>query len=333
MRKELVWAGIIGILFGVVIGFGVWRVRSKVTLKNEPIPTSSPQSGLGQFKITIDKPENLGVVTESPVSVSGITKSSNWIIVSTDEEDYITKSLEDGTFSVDVDLKAGINHIMASSINLQGNIASQKILSVYSESFQTSTPTPETATSEADIKKAVALKIAQAEKPPRAYIGIVTDIAESTIQIKSTDSQIQQISTNKLDIVVVNVKGTTNKIVKLADIAIGDFIVAMGYIDDNDVLDVQRILIADSPIEPKIGIYLQRVKIVGKNSLDLINIENGESVTITPGRNTVVNSFTEGKLKIIKLSGISESGLIITASDISVSPAIIRSLYNLGSVN
>jgi hypothetical protein len=330
MRKELVWAGIIGISFGLIIGFGAWRVRTSITPKNKPQATIAPPVEVGQFKITIDKPDDMGVVTTNQIEVTGITKALAWVVVSTEKGDYLTQSTTDGSFSSTIDLVSGVNHIKATSLNNQGNTSSQNILVVYSASFQTSTPTPETSTSEADMARAVALKIAQAEKLPKAYIGTVTDITDATIQIKNTDSQIQQIDTNKLDVAVVNTTGTTNKAVKLTDIAIGDFIIAMGYVDGNDVLDVQRILIADLLTEPKIEVSMQKVSDVAKKTVTFEPKGDEEALVITPDNNTDIESFLDGKIKNVALSFLSTSNYVIVVTDISGTPTLTRTLFDIG---
>jgi hypothetical protein len=326
MRKELLWAGIIGISFGLVIGFGAWRVRSSMTSKVGPEPTPTPRGSVSQFMITLDKPQNLDVVTSSSIGVSGITKPLVLVVVSTEKGDYLTKSLADGTFSRDVDLTSGINHIKVSSVNSDGAIATQEITAVYSASFHTSEDLQKTATDTAQI---VAQKIAQAGKLPKSYIGTVTDIADSTIQIKTTDSQIQQIETDGTNVAVVNVKGTNNKAVKLTDIAIGDFIVAMGYVDGNDVLDAQRILIADPSVKAEISISLEKVSTVAKKSLTLTSENGGETSTVTPDKNTAIESFLDGKTKTIKITDIVSSDRLVVVSDTTGTPAFTRTLFHL----
>lgn len=331
MRKELLWAGIIGIIFGIAIGFGAWRVRNKSQNDGNPTPQPSAQSGTGNTKIALDKPENLRVFMENPVAVSGLTKALNWVIISAGNKDYIAESSDDGTFLVDTDLEAGVNHIQASSINADGSLATQKVLVVYSESFKPDGVTLNQASSESKMQDSVALKLAQSENPPRAYIGTVTDIAETTIQIRSTDSQIEQISATGESIDVLNTKGTSNKSVKFADIAIGDFIVAMGYLDGNDVLDAKRILISDVPNDPKLDISLYKVKNVGKKSLDLVSVARSEDSSLTPDKNTVILSFDEGKVKKIALADISPDQLIIVVAEKTGSPSLIRTVFAISS--
>jgi hypothetical protein len=326
MRKELVWAGVIGISFGLVIAFGAWRVRSSVVSKEKPIPTSTPQVGVGKNRITIDSPRNLDVIVASPFTVSGITKPLTWVVISSENVDYLTQSADNGTFSVDVKPEAGINHIKVTSVNVQGDESSQEIVAVYSPSFQTDAPA---ITEGSETDKTVALKISQAENPPKAYIGTVTDISDSTIQIKSADSQIQQIATDKFDVAVVNAKGTTNKAVKLVDVAIGDYIVAMGYVDGNDVLDVKRILVTDSSAETKISVSIQKVDSVTKKSLTVTPAAGGEVYTVTPDKNADIMSFSDGKVKDISLTDIEKSDTIIMVSNITGTPSVSRSIFNI----
>jgi sporulation protein YlmC with PRC-barrel domain len=114
----------------------------------------------------------------------------------------------------------------------------------------------EPATEEGDtIRDKVQQKVEEARTVPFSYIGTVTDIAEETIQINKhvfdglteTNGQIQQISINEEATTFVKIAKTTTT-VNFSDVAIGDFIIAMGYKNGNDVLEAQRILIT-TPLE------------------------------------------------------------------------------------
>ncbi len=108
----------------------------------------------------------------------------------------------------------------------------------------------------ATIRDNVQKKVEEARTIPFAYIGTVTDIAEQTIQInkfifnktKEDTGEIQQVSVDEENTVFVKIiKNTTS--VKFSDLAIGDFIVAMGYKNGNSVLKGERILITTA-VEP-----------------------------------------------------------------------------------
>lgn len=267
MRKELIWAGVIGISLGLIIAFGVWRVNFSMKPKNIVTNTPKPKANNFEFKIVLDKPENNDVVTTGNVTVSGITKPLSWITVSGEEDDYIIQSDEQGVFSQDVDLISGVNQIKTTAFDSEGNESIEKVLVVYSSAFQTKTvPTPASdASSEAGIRQKVEAKVADLLNKPKAYIGTVTDITDSTIQIKTMDGEIKQISTANDGVTVVKANPTA-KTVKLTDIAIGDFIVAMGYINSSSVLSAQRILIVDPITEPKITALIGNISDIDKKT-------------------------------------------------------------------
>ncbi|RLC30659.1 hypothetical protein DRH13_04035 [Candidatus Woesebacteria bacterium] len=115
----------------------------------------------------------------------------------------------------------------------------------------------ETSTDEANsVRDNVQKKVEEARTIPFAYIGTVTDIAERTIQInkfifskaKEDAGEIQQISVDEEDTAFVKVTKSTTS-VKFSDLAIGDFIIAMGYKNGNGVLEGKRILITTA-VEP-----------------------------------------------------------------------------------
>lgn len=331
MRKEVLWAAIIGISFGLIIAFGVYRINS--TIKPEisnPENTPSPQKNNSEFKITLDKPENDDVVTQDTISVSGITKPLSWITVSGEDSDYILQSDDQGIFLQDVDLISGVNQIKVTAFDPEGNQSIEKVLVVYSSSFQT-TPVASpsanpTSSSDSAIRQKVQEKVANALNKPKAFIGVVTDIADSTIQIKTTGSEIKQISTDPQATTVVKVT-TTSKTVKLTDIAIGDFIVGMGYVNTNSVLKAQRILITDPITEPKINAVFGKITDTSKKTLTVSSLKGGQGVDITPGTKTDIELYTKGAETRAKFASIGDGDLVIYVSDTSGDTPVIRAVF------
>lgn len=112
------------------------------------------------------------------------------------------------------------------------------------------------ATDSADeIRQRVQEKVNQALNVPHAYIGTVTDIAENTIQInkltfaetKKEGGEILQVSVSEEDTEFAKVNETSQTI-SFEDVAIGDFVVAMGFKNGNGVLEAIRILVSTPPI-------------------------------------------------------------------------------------
>ena len=336
MRKEIVWVIAIGVFIGLIVAFGFYRINSSVTPNNKNSQSeSSPNPGPSEFKITLDKPDNDDVVTTTPLTVSGITKSLAWITVSGEKGDYILQADDTGVFSQDIDLVSGVNQIKVTAFDPAGAESVQKVLVVYSSSFQLNT-VPSPAGSESDttgsaIRQKVAQKVSEAMNKPKAYIGTVTDIADSTIQIKAQNSEIQQISTSNDGITVVSSKGTVTKNVKLTDIAIGDFVVAMGYVNSNSVLLAQRILVVDPIDEPKVESVFGKVSDVSKKDLTITG-ETPEpdmaAVTrVVPDKNTDFMQIIDGKATNIKFGSIANGDTVIFVRDNTKDTPTIRAIF------
>lgn len=317
MRKEVIWAIIAGVVLGLIVAFGVYRANAKMSgtkRQTAKLATPSPKPGQSEFKIVLDKPENADVVTTKTVAVSGLTKPDSWITFSGEDSDYVIQSDEKGTFNQEVDLTPGVNQIKVTAFESSGVKSATQVLVVFSSSFQEkSAPTDspsQGATETSDIRAKVAANVARTLNRPKAYIGTVTDITDSTIQIKNMESLIEQISVSK-ETVVTNSTGNTTKTVKTTDIAIGDFVVAMGYIGANSVLSAQRILVTTALTEPKLTINQAKVTSVTKNALSVNVTSDGTTDTVTPDKNTDIVAVAKGVSKTAKFITIEADDAVI----------------------
>lgn len=330
VRKELVWAGIIGISFGLIIAFGAWRISSANKKSPEALSTPTPLPITSEFKIALDKPEDNDVVTDNIVNVSGITKPLAWITVSGEKGDYIIQSDDKGVFAQDVDLIGGVNQIKVTAFDPKGAQSIQKVLVVYSSSFEVTkvpTPSPNDNSTESAIRAKVQQKVADAMKKPKGYLGVVTDIADATIQLKTSAGEIKQVAVSSDNVTVVNSKGTTNKTVKIADIAIGDFIVAMGYINTSSVLSAQRILVTDPVTDPKITALFGKVTDASKKTITVETLKDNQSQTVTPGTKTDIETFVKGKITGSKITDVDSGDMVIYVTDSSSDTPTVRSIF------
>lgn len=341
MRREVVWAIIAGIILGLIVAFGVWRIKSSVS-KNKKVvnniveqtPAPTPIS-IQEFKVVLDKPLNNDITTENSIIVSGITKPGLWVVISGESGDYIIQSDTSGAFSENIELIAGVNQIKVTAFDSTGSSQSTNVLVVYSSNFQQRViPSPSPSAGEASesssIRQKVAQDIANTISRPKAYIGTVTDITEKTIEIKNPSSDIQQLSIDALLTNVTNSVGATSKQVKTTDIAIGDFIVAMGYVGKNSVLDAQRILITSTITPPNINAFHAKVTSFTKKSLVVLNnIDNTES-TVQPDSNTDIYSVKDGKSTSIKLGTITNDDIVLYTSTVDSKKTVtIRSIFKI----
>lgn len=331
MRKEVVWAIIGGLVFGLVVTFGVVRVNSSLRPRgiNTQGPTPTPEAIQSEFKIVLTKPENDDVVSQNISTIEGITKPLAWITISGEKGDYILEAGDGGAFSQDVDLVSGVNQIKITAFDTTGSQSIEKILIIYSSSFQiksADSSTPPTST-ESSIRENVQKKVNEALNKPKAYLGTITDITDSTIQIKSDDGTIAQISVDPVTVTVVKATGTAaSKTIKLTDMAIGDYIVAMGYKNSNAVLDSQRILVTDPVTDNKINSYLARITDVSKK-LGVQTIKGSQNMTLTPGKNTTISVFKNGKATVAKIANLESDMIVIFVMDESGTTPTPRSIF------
>ena len=134
MRKEIIFAILAGITFGLIIAFGVWRAN--VALRPDGANTTETDNVSevvqADFGITVAKPQDYQVVTTSPTILTGITKPGVWIIASTEEEDYMTTTDEDGEFEIEIDVVGGVNEIIITAFDKDGSETEERLTLVYS---------------------------------------------------------------------------------------------------------------------------------------------------------------------------------------------------------
>ncbi len=251
MRKEVLFAIIAGISIGLIIAFGAWRVSKLINKKPNTQTTQKTPPPNQNLSLSVSNLDDYYIITENPYTIKGLSTPKDPIIVSTIEEDYFTTTNEDGTFEIEVEFPAGLSEV---------KINEKKILVVFSTEFgkyltttsDNATPEQEeekTATDESNtksnlevIRERVMEEISSKSLKKLAYVGTITDINSGSIQIKSLEGDIKQLSLSDDASFVNTLKNNIE--VKQNDLAIGDFIVAMGIVNGNKVLDTKRILIS-----------------------------------------------------------------------------------------
>lgn len=272
MRKEVLFAILAGTFFGLIIAFGIWRLNSTLSPGNntstEASPTPQPPE---EFGITIAKPEENQVLTDSPGTITGITKPRSFVIASSNDEDFITQAGDDGEFAIEVDLVGGVNQILLASIDESGKMATTQISIAHSTelSIEEGEESQEESTESSDVvRDRVQEKVSEAQNIPLYYMGTVTDIVEEAVQIRSDSGEIKQVSVEGQDASYVSLVNDTEQI-EFSDVAIGDFIVAMGFVDSNEVLSAQRILVTTPPSEITRQIVFGQITNIGGGQITL----------------------------------------------------------------
>lgn len=315
MRNELLVAIVTGILFGVVVAFGIWKANTTLNAKaTSPVTTqvlsqtetASPTPTPAQkLEIELISPLSEDVVTQKTTTISGITQSKIWVSVASGNSYQLVKSHDDGTFKATLDLLPGIHQVLISAFDSEGKTIEKVATIVSSPTFATASPAPK-------------------DQHPKAYIGVITDKTENSLQIKDQRGTILLISLNPETIKVAKVTDT-QKDASYSDIAIGDHIAALGYVKPNDVLDTAQILLAEAPKKLATrAVYGNVTDITSKNvtvsSKDGSNyiVEPGKTVVVTQGDTQVKSTFTEVDSDQTIIAVGSASGLSIVPDRIHI---------------
>jgi hypothetical protein len=319
MRKEVLFAILAGVFFGLIIAFGLWRLNSTLAPSDDTQTEASP-TPVPEFSITIAEPGEGQVVTESPTLITGITKPNSFVIASTEDEDFMAKADEDGGFEIEVEVVGGINQVLAASIDKTGKIASVEITIAHSTELSANEEEQEQeeSTESSDtIRQKVQDKVEQAKTVPHFYMGTVTDIAEGTIQIRTSSGEIKQVSTAEDETTYVSLVNDREE-VEFSDVAIGDFLVAMGFKNSNEVLDAQRVLVTTPPGE------IGRAIVAG----NILEIFSGEVVIEKEGEQEITLDFPR-VWKGPDLDELAEGEMLIAVGEADGNTISIRSIFQI----
>jgi hypothetical protein len=139
MRKEIVFALLSGSILGIVLAFGVIRARSAVDTVSF---TEEILQEVGSVKtefnndvgLTITTPKEADVLTTPNTAVTGYTINNSVVTITTEEDDYIFLSDEEGNFEHTINLKSGVNTIMVNSFS-DSKVYEANFMVVYSSEF------------------------------------------------------------------------------------------------------------------------------------------------------------------------------------------------------
>ncbi|OGM24553.1 hypothetical protein A2627_03455 [Candidatus Woesebacteria bacterium RIFCSPHIGHO2_01_FULL_39_28] len=342
MRKEVLFAIVAGGLVGLIIAFGVWRANKAISSKpaekiaveatpeEQATATPKPETGL-----VIASPEDQTVIVETPVTISGLSRSNSIIAILGEEKDYVIQNESNGEFKVDLDLVPGVNQIKIISFDKDGQKTEKNLNLVYSSEFSktsaTGSPPPSPAVTGADsVREKVKEKVEEKLKNPKAYIGTITDITATTVQIRSSAGEIQQVSVDKDLTTFIEIdKNKVSKEVKFTDLAIGDFIVAMGYKNGNEVLAARRVIITPViKLTERTAVY-GTVLTNAKNKITTKNTGSQNVTTIEPDNPVNITEDANATVVKIKLTRISEGNVIVAIGTTTGTSFLARRIHVL----
>lgn len=138
MRKEVIFAIIIGLFLGLVILYGIQLANqstkkatgSSVTPTQEETTSPTPTPNIAQGIIIIS-PQNHAVVNTNSVRIVGKTVANSTVAISDSEDDILINADKDGSFSTDIKLTGGANIINITSLKPDLTTDTAKITVIY----------------------------------------------------------------------------------------------------------------------------------------------------------------------------------------------------------
>jgi hypothetical protein len=142
MKKEILFAILIGVVMGLFITYGVYhsqrsgevnQTTTNIEELNEVTPTTDPQKN---GKLTLYSPEDESIIAESSIQVTGKTLPNSFVVVFVNDEPVITQADETGNFSKNVDLETLANVITVHALDEDGvHYSTQRTIIVYADSL------------------------------------------------------------------------------------------------------------------------------------------------------------------------------------------------------
>ncbi len=332
MQKEVLIAIIFGSLLGVVVAFGIWKTNNalktkeneKVTQELNPGAEDSSAKKEGVAGLSIIKPEEKSVFNTNPVVFSGITGPNQYIIISGEDRDLALISDNSGGFSADLNLISGLNEVGVYSYDKGGNAQKKSLLLIYTT--QLGNDNPSEASGEGTVEERVEKKLEEASNKIVANLGTITDIAESSVQFRSMDGDIKQLSITN-DTTFANIIKTPKEI-KFSDMAIGDFIVAMGQLKEaNGLMNSKRVLITSPFKSTTRKVVMGTVNEVGKKELKVKELVTNEILSVDISVKYNVYSIGEKGVVKAKATDVTKDKAVIISGDLKDSSFQPRTIY------
>ncbi len=139
MKKEVLVAVFVGLSMGLIITFGVYRVKSSITQKPtaEFIQTNpETEATTTPTVLALHSPEDGTIQLEKELTVTGTTIANSFVVVFINNSDYVSTSDGSGNFTVKVTLDEGVNIIRVHVIDENSSSVVEERLVVVSDLFE-----------------------------------------------------------------------------------------------------------------------------------------------------------------------------------------------------
>ena len=165
------------------------------------------------------------------------------------------------------------------------------------------------------VKDKVKQRIETLSIKPKAYVGTLASVTDSTLEIKTKEGKTLLASTSQ-DTTVVKVTGGKRSEIKFKDLALEDFVIAMGFVEERDVLSSKRIIaLSEAPFRKKASVF-GTVEENALGELIIQNLKNNKTWNIGTDKKTVVWEKTADGFGSVKLDKIEPGDKVVVAGGV-----------------
>jgi hypothetical protein len=276
MRKEQIIAVVLGSLIGVVVAFGIWRFVKGKPQSQSPENTQVQENKTASVdELSIVSPTDSTVSRNSNLTIAGFAPP-NSVVSSNASQSSIVLVDPSGEFEIKAELAAGINRLKVWSFEKDGLVQEKELVVVYSTQLEGD----ETGGS-------------------IAVLGTVTDISSDSLQIRTSSGEIEQLLLADDATLARMVESSTDEI-DISDLAIGDFIAALG-IQDNDVAKIERIIVTTQNQEEETLAISGTIETLSSSEF-FAKTPDGQQVSIDATGSPNIYSARDGAVVKIRLS-------------------------------
>lgn len=156
MKKEVLIAILIGFGLGLIITYGLYRMRSSFMQPPTQVATLPVEENAGGEEtasvLALHKPDAGTVQTENTTTVTGTTFPESFVVLFINEDDVIVETDETGNFSYEATLTAGTNVIRAHAVSPEGETYTVERVVVVTDIF-TQSPATDSATTDTETEE------------------------------------------------------------------------------------------------------------------------------------------------------------------------------------
>lgn len=141
MRKEVLIAVILGLLFGSIITYGIYQAnRTAKEVTTDTSSASGPKIGdvtpTPTALLTVISPVNGQVFATDSAVISGTVRPDTSVVILTELTEYLVTPETSGSFSQEIELTSGVNQIDITAINtVDGSRQDETLDIVYTTSL------------------------------------------------------------------------------------------------------------------------------------------------------------------------------------------------------